>query len=72
MIRLSGTAADAAGAGAPHGGARGRGPAPFSVPGGTVRMSRKNPFGDVSDKRFRGMAGLSQIFSTFGGQNSTQ
>ena len=46
--------------------------APFSVPGGTVRMSRKNPFGDVSDKRFRGMAGLSQIFSTFGGQNSTQ
>ena len=42
------------------------------VPGGTVRMSRKNLFGDVSDKRFRGMAGLSQIFSTFGGQNSTQ
>ena len=37
-----------------------------------VRMSRKNPFGDVSDKRFRGMAGRSQIFSTFGGQNSTQ
>ena len=70
MIRLSGTAADAAGAGQLQGSSGFA--APFSVPGGTVRMSRKNPFGDVSDKRFRGMAGLSQIFSTFGGQNSTQ
>ena len=69
MIRLSGTAADAAGAGQLQGSS---GFGRRSVPGGTVRMSRKNPFGDVSDKRFRGMAGLSQIFSTFGGQNSTQ
>ena len=71
MIRLSGTAADAAGAGQLQGSsgfgrrslfrARRDGP---DVP--------ENPFGDVSDKRFRGMAGLSQIFSTFGGQNSTQ
>ena len=61
MIRLSGTAADAAGAGQLQG-SSGFGRRSLSVPGGTVRMSRKNPFGDVSDKRFRGMAGLSQIF----------